>query len=154
MFMIIKVSGGTPLMEEYRIFDVNITETSQLLENSGWFNLFNSSQLETIAKYFFTYKLPQGVEIIKENELNDIIGLITEGKVAVNKRDSRDAVKTLATFGKDKVIGEVSFFDQWPSSANVVALEDVTLLVISRIRFQTLRSQHPYLAIELLEQVI
>lgn len=120
-----------------------------LLENSDWVNDFIQTQLELLGPFFQPYLAPAGTLILKENETTDFFCLICEGTVDIVKENSSGRLKTLKTLGANKIIGEMAFFDSYPSSASVIAKEPSTLLIMDNKSYRTLCTVSPYVALKL-----
>lgn len=56
---------------------------------------------------------------------------------------------------RGELVGEMSFFDREPRSVRLVAMRpDTELLRLSRVMYQRLRVEHPFIAVNLLEHAI
>ena len=78
--------------------------------------------------------------------------LVHEGKVEVRKQlDGEEQV--LRILVKGDLLGEVALFRDAPHSATAVAVERVTVLVISADRLEHMVRTHPGLAIALIRQL-
>jgi CRP-like cAMP-binding protein len=77
-------------------------------------------------------RLAPGAVLIREGEPVAFLSVALSGKFAVQSASSR---QTLATLEAGDVVGEMSFIDQRPPSASVVALEDSVVLKLSHADF-------------------
>jgi CRP/FNR family transcriptional regulator, cyclic AMP receptor protein len=77
--------------------------------------------------------------ICKEGDLTRDLYMIIEGKLLICNRNNR-MVTPLAYLEKDSYFGEFSFFDGQKRSADVIALEDSTLM---KIPLAELKKQFP-----------
>lgn len=127
---------------------------NQLLENSDWVSDFIQNQLNQLAAYFQPYLAPTGTIILKENEPTDFFCLICTGSVDVIKENASGRLKHLKTLGENKIIGEMAFFDRYPSSVSVIAREPSTLLIMNEESFQKLATQTPYIAMKITIKLI
>ena len=59
----------------------------------------------------------------------------------------------LATFGRGSFLGEMTFLDREPRSADAVALADTDLYILSRSKFDALAEEHKRLGMRLLEGI-
>ena len=78
--------------------------------------------------------------------------LVHQGKVEVRKKVDREE-RVLRVLVKGDLLGEVALFRDAPHSATAVAVERVTLLVISADRLEHMVRTHPGLAIALIRQL-
>jgi CRP-like cAMP-binding protein len=78
--------------------------------------------------------------------------LVHEGTVEVRRtEDGEDRI--LRTLGKGDLLGEVALFRSAPHSATAVAIEPVTLLVITEDRLENMVRTNPELALALIRQL-
>ena len=75
-------------------------------------------------------KVPRGKILIEEGKDIDCLYIVADGTLAVQL--SAVGNKEIARLKAGEVIGEISFVDSSPPSANVVALEDCLVLRIPR----------------------
>ena len=80
-------------------------------------------------------------EIVSEGEAGDALYLVIDGKVRVHKAD-----RVIAELGERECFGEMGVLDAAPRSATVTALEDTTLLKITREDFQEIMTEKPEIA--------
>ena len=78
--------------------------------------------------------------------------MIVSGRVAVQHRKRGEAERTLtnlATLGPREYFGEMSLFDEGPSSADVVAMTSTQTLVVRRAPLFALLERRPALVMDL-----
>jgi len=85
----------------------------------------------------------KGVEIIKEGALSDCAYIIESGSVKVSKTLSTGEEQIIGTLQENDIFGEMGLIDCLPRSANVVALEDCTVSVMTQEVFQSLSKHNP-----------
>lgn len=90
-----------------------------------------------------TQYFKKGAEIIKEGELSDCAYIIESGSVKVSKTLSTGEEQTVGTLQKNDIFGEMGLIDCLPRSANVVALEDCAVSVMTQDVFQSLSKHNP-----------
>jgi CRP-like cAMP-binding protein len=78
--------------------------------------------------------------------------LVHEGKVEA-RRSTDGAERILRVLVKGDLLGEVALFRDAPHSVTAVAVEGVTLFVISAERLERLVSRNPKLAVALIRQL-
>ncbi len=76
-----------------------------------------------------TIKISKGEVLCREGDREKDLFLLTEGRLLICSRSGR-MVTTLAYIEKNQYFGEMSFFDNKKRSADVLALEDTTLVKI------------------------
>ncbi|MZG30695.1 MAG: cyclic nucleotide-binding domain-containing protein [Nitrospinae bacterium] len=85
----------------------------------------------------------RGAQIIKEGTLSDCAYIIDSGSVRVTKTLSTGEVQTIGTLQENDIFGEMGLIDNLPRSANVVALEDCSVSVMTQEAFQSLSKHNP-----------
>jgi len=78
--------------------------------------------------------------------------LVHEGRVEA-RRSIDGTERILRVLAKGDLLGEVALFSNAPHSVTAVAIERVTLLVISAEHLERLVSQNPKLAVALIRQL-
>jgi SulP family sulfate permease len=116
--------------------------------------LFKGRKQETLAALeacMDKRSFKAGEPIFRRGEEGDELLLIRRGSVRVMlPLDDRQS-HHLATFGRGDFIGEMSFLDHAPRSANAIAFTDTDLYALSRQRFDALAAEHKRLAINLFD---
>lgn len=85
----------------------------------------------------------KGVEIIKEGALSDCAYIIEAGSAKVSKTLSTGEEQIIGILQENDIFGEMGLIDCLPRSANVVALEDCTVSVMTQEVFQSLSRHNP-----------
>lgn len=78
----------------------------------------------------------KGAPLLEEGKNGDAVYLIKSGRVEVRKGVRRDYPQLLGIRGPGDILGEMAMFDDRPHMATAIALEDTTVLVMSRDEFQ------------------
>lgn len=94
--------------------------------------------LDTLAKHTTEVSRPAGTVLVEQDRRGHQMFYIEEGS-AVVKRNGRK----VAELGPGEVVGELSLIDGQPASAQVVATEDVVLLVMSPSDFNAVLNDVP-----------
>ena len=80
----------------------------------------------------------KGAEIIKEGVLSDCAYIIESGSVEVSKTLSNGQHQAIGILKENDIFGELSLIDGLPRSANVTALEDCSVSVMTQEVFNSL----------------
>jgi len=101
---------------------------------SIWFSLMKIFNTETgiLARKF----VAKGTTIMREGEEGTDAFLIQSGKVGVYVGNASDVPFHVATIGAGEIFGEAALIIDGPRTATVTALEDTTLIVITREKLQ------------------
>ena len=89
-----------------------------------------------------TQHFDSGALIVREGELAESFYLIESGRVALRVTTEDGDSATLAVLGAGSGFGEMALVGPRPRTATAVALEPVTTVTMSRVVFNSLRSQH------------
>jgi SulP family sulfate permease len=116
--------------------------------------LFKGRKQETLAELEAcmdkrSYKA--GEPIFRRGEQGDELLLIRRGSVRITLPLDEKQSHHLATFGRGDFIGEMSFLDRAPRSADAMAFTDTDLYALSRERFDALAGGHKRLAVNLFD---
>jgi len=115
---------------------------------------FSPGQQELLASVFEEMDVPRHIPVIHQNRSGKAIYLLRSGRVSI-ARKSDTGVKTELVAPRDvRIFGEMSFFSDEQTSADVVAEEHCVIYKMDHERFEQLRQQDPQLAICLLTMVV
>jgi cAMP-dependent protein kinase regulator len=84
-----------------------------------------------------------GDMIIKEGEAGDSIFIIVSGQVSIFRRDEDKNEVWITNLGEGSFFGEFGYFSGQKRFASVKAVEDTTLLEISRKDLESVTAKHP-----------
>jgi len=119
-----------------------------MLERAEMFRDFPRKDIDLLSDYVQAYKAKNGVVIIKEAEKPRSMYVLVEGRLDISKGDG-DEIKTLATVRPGKSVGEMSIIDGQPTSATVTAADESTLLLLTKLKFDTMTVRHSELALKI-----
>ncbi|HOQ11834.1 MAG TPA: SpoIIE family protein phosphatase [Spirochaetota bacterium] len=95
-------------------------------------------ELKVIAPFFVEKKFHTGDFIIVEGTSGNAMYIIKNGTVIVTKSDKKGEQITLGVLRDGDFFGEFSLFDNLPRSANVAAIDDTTIFVLTREDFDNI----------------
>jgi CRP/FNR family cyclic AMP-dependent transcriptional regulator len=116
-----------------------------LLRNIALFRPLSQSHLNAIAKYTDPFEARAGKILTRQGQHGLEAFIIVDGRARV-ERDGR----VIAQVGPGDVLGELSVIDGKPRTATVIAETPMTLMVIRRRDFRSLRETVPGLQEKLL----
>ena len=123
------------------------------LRKVSLFKGLNEGGLKALAELCFTREFAkEGVIILAEQE-GDTLFIIREGqvKVCISNEEGREVI--LSLLGPGAVFGELALLDGKLRSANVVATDDTSLIMLRRSDFQQLIYKTPQIAMALLAEL-
>jgi len=133
--------------------DLPLSRRVSLLENTRWVHGFDYHMVKTLARYMeVVYADAQSI-IFEEGVIQPYMGLIVQGVIEVLKEDSEGDIKIIATLRRGNTIGEMALIDGEPRSAAAMALEDVTMLVLTSEGLDKLVADFPRTALQLLLKI-
>lgn len=112
------------------------------------------AEVETMTKYLQEKTFEKGHILSDMGDVGNAMYFIISGKVAFSTYDGQcDAEVARQTPGN--LIGEMSFFDRKPRLLKMTAAStQVKLLEITRAMYDRLKVEHPYIAVNLVENAV
>jgi eukaryotic-like serine/threonine-protein kinase len=104
-------------------------DLEQFLRGGGWFN---------------EVTFAPGVTIVKEGDVADCAYIIVQGRCRVMKRTG-EAETVMRELGPGEVFGETAVLTRGPRTASVVAIDEVTLKVVTRETLEAELERNPWL---------
>ena len=127
--------------------------TNKLLLNVPIFSNLDEKQISFIATKMRNKKYSKSDIILMEDEVGDTFFIILEGSVKVT-RDSEDGREViLAVLSSGNFFGEISLLDGKTRSANAIAIEKTSLMILKRNDFLQLLKEIPQISISLLSEL-
>jgi len=129
-------------------------ELCEMIESTQMFNDFPRHDTEVIASYARAYSVRKGSTIFKEGGKGSFMCLVIDGRVDVYK-ESDDGVtsRRITVIRPGKTMGEMALLDELPHSATTIAVEDTTLVLITKFHFDRLNEEHPALGNRILRKI-
>ncbi|MCI0506486.1 MAG: cyclic nucleotide-binding domain-containing protein [Gammaproteobacteria bacterium] len=127
-------------------------ELCDMIESAQMFNDCPRSDTEIIASYARAYSVKKGTTIFKEGGKGSFMCLVIDGRVDVYKENDGNA-KRLTTIRPGKTMGEMALLDELPHSATTIAVEDTTLVLITKFHFDRLNEEYPALGNRILKKI-
>ena len=116
-------------------------------EDLALFKALDSEQRLKILDAMVRQDLVRGEMLVAQGEPSDSLYIVLHGALAV--RRTGDALP-IAELRAGELVGEIGFFASLPRTANVVAIRDTSVLVLTRTAYQTLSHNTPAIAEALL----
>jgi len=128
-----------------------LAEEPQAVSVFGTVPLFRglgNDELAAIAKLCKSMEFKEGEKIVKEGDAGLGFYVIVKGAASVKHKN-----RTVAQLGRGSFFGEMSLLDSKPRSADVIASEPTTCLVLLRWNFWSLVSKNTKVVKGLLEEM-
>jgi CRP-like cAMP-binding protein len=128
--------------------------TCSLIEH-GALSFFNTENLKKIGSFFDCKKVREGETLWNEGDPCDYTAFIVSGRVEVKKEtEFKGKQVVVGIYSKGAVVGSLCILDKSPRAITAVALEDVSLLIISKVNFEKLIETYPVLSIQLIKGML
>jgi CRP/FNR family transcriptional regulator, cyclic AMP receptor protein len=125
--------------------------SEDILAHVDLFSTLNKKELQELTKSCQERSYPAGTTILSQGDTGVGLYVLKSGKVRVIQANNPDRAETeLAVVGPGDVLGEMALLDDLPRSASVVAIEDVTALLLPIWEFRSILRSHPDIALKLL----
>jgi CRP/FNR family transcriptional regulator len=128
-------------------------EIAEYLKTHFGLQNISGDDVKTIESIFSEQGFEKDEIIFREGEPGDRMFFIREGLVKVYLREIEKG-KTIALIKKGELVGELSFFDNGPHSAEAMALTKTDAYVLNLDRFNGMKKTNPGLALEITDIVL
>jgi CRP/FNR family transcriptional regulator, cyclic AMP receptor protein len=126
----------------------NRSQKIEMLQNIPMFSYLTKKQLGEVARHTTEVDMDAGHVLARDGEIGHELFIIVDGTATVSRNG-----KTLAQLGRGDCVGEMSLLDRKPRSADVVADEPMSVLVIGEREFKPLLESAPDLSLRLLRSL-
>ena len=128
-------------------------ELCNMIESAQLFQDLPRSDIRTIAGYARAYGANKGVTIFKEGQKGSFMCVVIKGRVDIFKESDTREPKRITSIRPGKTMGEMALLDDLPHSATTTAVEDTTLVLITKFNFDRLTEEHPVLGNKILRKI-
>jgi CRP-like cAMP-binding protein len=132
-----------PKLERYRT----------LLAQSAIFRGCSAAALDDLVRRLQVRTRASGTLIVAQDEPGDAMFILAQGRVKVALFGENGRELTLTELRPGEFFGEMSLIDSRPRSANVVAMDDATVLALTRDSFLQHVKQHPQTALNIMGEL-
>jgi CRP-like cAMP-binding protein len=126
---------------------------TEKLKSISFFSDMSDYDLEQIAEITEEKTYAKGDTIIEERTSAERFFIIYSGKIKITKQFEDGEEFVLAVHSDGEFFGEMALLDEGRRSASARALEDTTVLEISRPDFETLLYKAPVLAYSIMKEL-
>jgi CRP-like cAMP-binding protein len=126
---------------------------SQTLAKVPIFSGLTESELAFLARRAVPRRFSAGETVFSEGEACAGLYVVESGHIRIFKSSSGGREQVLSIDGPGSSVAELPVFDGGNYPASVTAIEDVTLLFVSKQDFQSLCLAHPEVALKVLRVV-
>ncbi|GAB4434214.1 MAG: hypothetical protein OHK0040_05160 [bacterium] len=119
-----------------------------------FFRNFTNDEVNNFVRLMIPVTYSEGEVIVKEGEVSHVLMLIIKGRAKVVKAIDENNYKILSILEAGDIFGEMSFFDNAPHNASVIAHTEISLLALSKKDFETFIEKNPKTAFKILFRII
>ncbi len=124
------------------------------LKKINWFNELPDDFFIALAQKVHKRNLSKDEVLFYKGDGGDSLFIINSGAVKIVTHDSQENEVVLNQVGAGEIIGEMALLDREPRSAGVVALEETSVMELSREDFMEILSRQPELALSVIRSLI
>lgn len=111
-------------------------------------------EVQTLIEFTELVSFKKNAIIADIGEVGEALYFVVKGEVALIYESDAQSIE-VGGIKEGELVGEMSFFDREPRSVRLLAKSpDTSLLRLSRMLYQRLRVEHPFIAVNLLEHAI
>ena len=126
---------------------------TELLQKVSLFHEVDAEELERIASLSTPKLCKKDAHIVTQDEPGDALYIIAQGRVKVTLTGDNGREVILNILKEGEFFGEMSLVDDQPRSANVIAVEDSTVLILKREAFAEHMLKSPKTALNVLAEL-
>jgi CRP/FNR family cyclic AMP-dependent transcriptional regulator len=134
-----------------------VTEKTCLVmkEELSFFPFLEKDELLEMPCYFQPKEYAKGDIICEEGGPCDFVGFIVSGRCEIKKQtEFKGKTFILGIYAEGSMVGELCICDDHPRAYSAVALEDTTLITISRNNFAKMLVERPDLGAKFLKGLL
>jgi CRP-like cAMP-binding protein len=125
-------------------------EIRKFLSNTFLFTSFTEKEIDLLLASTSLKKVGRGEQIFSEGIDATAFFIVVSGKVKIYKLSPDGKEYTLHIHGPGDLVAEAAIFDSMVYPASCLALEDTTLMRVSREGFLKLIREHPELSLKMM----
>jgi len=114
-----------------------------VLRTSGVFRHLDESVLRDLGGFLELQQVPGGNIVYREGDAAHTMFFLVSGRLRVSRRDKGGALQLYNEIRPGESVGEAGMILQQPRAADITALRDSTLAMLSRVDFEKLLALHP-----------
>jgi CRP-like cAMP-binding protein len=118
------------------------------------FSFLTAEEIGELCPYLELRKWQADDVVMQEGEIENYMGFVTEGKLAVKKQTDWGKHIIIAILDKGSMVGEGALIDKEPRSTTIVAMEQTRILTLEARRMDELIINRPMLAIKLMKRIL
>jgi len=130
-----------------------VTQDESIVRRAPLFTALDDAAAASLRASMETIRLPKGSTLFSEGDPGDHLYVIVEGKLKLGTSSGDGRENLLSILGPGEMFGELSLFDAGPRTSTATAVTDVRLLSLGHDKVIPWVTQHPQVALDLLERL-
>lgn len=127
---------------------------SEFLNQQYLCEAMTTREIQTLLEFTEEVQFKKNEIIADIGEVGEALYFVVEGEAGLFQQAEGEMVE-IGSARSGGMIGSMSFFDRQPRSVRIIATSDNTRLIrLSRTMYSRLRIEHPFIAVNLLEDAI
>src|SRR3990167_8510360 len=114
----------------------------QLLQNSGLGNYLEPEEIQMMLAFGKLTEYSDGEVIMQQGKMSNGIYVVVEGAVEKTARMLGEMTTIIDVFSQGEFFGEISFTENVPSAASVIAKGNVKCLFLTRIYLESISENY------------
>ncbi len=131
---------------------MSLASDMDVLRSIPLFAKIEPAKLKLLAFTSERLSFMAGDEVCHQGDVGDAAYIILEGEADISV-DTANGPMTVATLGKNDIIGEIAVLCDVPRTATVTAKTDLETLKVSKENFFQLITQFPQIAIQVMHEL-
>ncbi len=115
----------------------------EVLRASGVFGSLDDGVLQDLARLLHLQTIPGGNIVYREGDQANTMFFLISGRLRVSRRDRNGSLQLYNEIRPGESVGEAGLILQQPRAADITALRDSTVAMLSRADFERLLVLHP-----------
>ncbi|WP_124949879.1 Crp/Fnr family transcriptional regulator [Sulfuriferula thiophila] len=129
-------------------------ELAQFMSHQYLCESLTVSEVNTLLNYLTVLHFDNDDIVSDVGDVGDELYFVVKGEIALIIPDGQNEYEVVRS-GPGEMLGMMSFFDKRARSARLVAkATDTQLLKLSRAMYKRMKVEHPYIAINIVEQAV
>jgi len=130
-----------------------VTQDEAIVRRAPLFTALDDASAASLRATMDTVRLPKGATLFSEGDDGRHLYVVVEGKLKLGTSSGDGRENLLSILGPGEMFGELSLFDAGPRTATATAVTDVRLLSLGHDQVIPWVTQHPRVALNLLERL-
>lgn len=114
-----------------------------VLRASGVFGSLDETVLQDLGRFLHLQTIPGGNIVYREGDAASTMFFLISGRLRVSRRDAQGVLQLYNEIRPGESVGEAGLILQQPRAADITALRDSTVAMLSRADFERLLVLHP-----------